>query len=71
VKQAFRFLEVLPRELTNLQTYNMVVTVCVRARDMAAAMQAADILRSTGRKPDSVLYNNLITGALSILKGLK
>jgi len=62
VKQAFRFLEILPHEFTNLQTYNMVVTVCIRARDMAAAMQAADILRSTGRKPDAVLYNNLIKG---------
>jgi hypothetical protein len=62
VKQAFKFLEILPREFTNLQTYNMVVTVCIHARDMAAALQAADILRSTGRKPDAVLYNNLIKG---------
>ena len=62
VRQALRFVHILPRAYAQLQTYNMVVTVCIRAKDMASALQAADMLRSTGRKPDAFLYTNLISG---------
>jgi len=60
VKQAFRFIQVLPREYVDARTYNMLVSVCVRAADIAAALKAADMLRSTGLKLDVLLYTNLI-----------
>ena len=62
VHYAFRFVEILPRMYTSLATYNMLITVCIQAKDLPAAMQALDLLRANGYKPDSILYNNLITG---------
>ena len=62
VNYAFRFIEALPRMYTSLATYNMLITVCIQAKDLPAAMQALDLLRANGYKPDSILYNNLITG---------
>jgi len=41
----------------------MLVSVCVKARDLTQALHAADMLRSTGRKLDTILYTNLISGA--------
>eukprot|EP00803_Ostreobium_quekettii_P011523 evm.model.scf_535.6 EVM.evm.TU.scf_535.6 scf_535:44271-50781(-) len=60
VKLAFRFLQVLPREFVDARTYNMLVTVCVRASNLAAALKAADMMKSTGLKLDVYLYTNLI-----------
>lgn len=48
VKQAFRFVQVLPRQYVDTRTYNMLVSVCVAASDLKAAMAAADMLVSTG-----------------------
>lgn len=62
VQFAFRFVEILPRAYTSLATYNMLITVCIQAKDLSAAMQATELLRSNGHKPDGILYNNLITG---------
>ncbi|KAK9820618.1 hypothetical protein WJX72_012335 [[Myrmecia] bisecta] len=60
VKEAFRFVQVLPRRYVDSRTYNMLVSVCVRAKDLAAALRAGDMLKSTGSKLDTILYTNLI-----------
>ena len=41
----------------------MVVTACIAARDLPAALEAAEHLRASGRQLDTILYTNLITGA--------
>ena len=68
MQQAFRFVEILPRSYTSIATYNMLITVCIQAKDLPAAMQALDLLRANGYKPDSILYNNLITGGASAMR---
>ncbi|CAL8460572.1 g101 [Coccomyxa elongata] len=60
-KLAMRFVQVLPRKFTDARTYNMLVSVCVKAKDLTNALHAADMLRSTGRKLDTILYTNLIS----------
>jgi pentatricopeptide repeat protein len=60
VKLALRFTALLPREYSLPATYNMAITVCVRAKDLPHAQQAADMMRSTGRRPDTILYTNLL-----------
>ena len=54
--------QVLPRQYTDASTYNMLISVCVRAKDLTQALHAADMFRSTGRKLDTILYTNLIGG---------
>ena len=44
----------------------MLISVCVKAKDLTQALHAADMLKSTGRKLDTILYTNLI-GGLSLL----
>lgn len=57
VKQAFRFVQVLPRQYVDARTYNMLVSVCVAASDLKAAMAAADMLVSTGMHSiSSIVY---------------
>ena len=65
MKQAMRFVQLLPRRYADTRTYNMLVTVCGAAGDVTSALHAADMLRSTGGKPDTIMYTNLIAGALS------
>ena len=55
-------MQVLPRQYTDARTYNMLISVCVRAKDLTQALHAADMLESTGRKLDTILYTNLIGG---------
>ena len=57
-------MQVLPRQYTDARTYNMLISVCVRAKDLTQALHAADMLESTGRKLDTILYTNLIGGEL-------
>ena len=57
-----RFVQLLPRRYADARTYNMLVSVCAAARDVTAALHAADMLKSTGRKMDTIMYTNLITG---------
>ncbi len=40
----------------------MLISVCVKAKDLTQALHAADMFRSTGRKLDTILYTNLIGG---------
>lgn len=40
----------------------MLISVCVKARDLTQALHAADMLESTGRRLDTILYTNLISG---------
>ncbi len=65
VKQAMRFVQLLPRRYADTRTYNMLVTVCGAAGDVTSALHAADMLRSTGGKPDTIMYTNLIAGVQS------
>jgi pentatricopeptide repeat protein len=50
-------------QYVNSRTYNMVVSVCIKARDLKSALQAADMMQIAGLKRDTILYTNLIKGA--------
>lgn len=70
MKQAVRFVQLLPRACVDARTYNMLVSVCVAAKDLAAALHTADMMETTGRKLDTRLYTNLVTGrVLYVLYG--
>ena len=56
--------QVLPRQYTDARTYNMLISVCVKAKDLTEALHAADMMRSTGKRLDTILYTNLIGGQL-------
>ena len=60
-----RFVQLLPRRYADTRTYNMLVSVCAAAADVTSALHAADMLRSTGGKPDTIMYTNLIAGPRS------
>ena len=62
-----RFVQLLPRRYADTRTYNMLVSVCAAAGDVTSALHAADMLRSTGGKPDTIMYTNLIAGARAML----
>ena len=66
VPQATRFVQLLrdnvPPHQADARVYNMLVSVCVAAQNVPAALAAGDMLRSTGRSWDAILYTNLITG---------
>ena len=52
--------QLLPRQLVDGRTYNMLVSVCVAARDLPSALKAAEMYKATGRQLDTILYTNLI-----------
>ena len=60
VKQAMRFVQLMPRAFVDARTYNMVLSVCAQAADLRAALQVKDMLQAAGLKPDTILYTNLI-----------
>ena len=66
VPQATRFVQLLrdnvPPHQADARVYNMLVSVCVAAQNVPAALAAGDMLRSTGHSWDAILYTNLITG---------
>lgn len=62
VSHAMRFVQLLPSHMTDARTYNMLVSVCIAARDLPMALQAGMMLRNTGRRLDTFLYTSLITG---------
>eukprot|EP00891_Asterochloris_glomerata_P001000 jgi/Astpho2/1000/Aster-00825 len=70
VSQATRFVQLLrdnvPPHQADARVYNMLVSVCVAAQDVPAALAAGDMLRSTGRSWDAILYTNLITACASV-----
>ena len=57
-----RFVQLMPDHLTDARTYNMLVTVCIAAKDLPQALHAGMMMRNTGRSLDTYLYTNLITG---------
>ncbi|KAL0041133.1 hypothetical protein WJX77_005807 [Trebouxia sp. C0004] len=61
VNHAMRFVKLLPSHMTDARTYNMLVSVCIAARDLPMALQAGMMLRNTGRRLDTFLYTSLIT----------
>ncbi|KAK9866117.1 hypothetical protein WJX84_009157 [Apatococcus fuscideae] len=60
-KHALHYVQLLPSRFTDARVYNMVVTACIAARDLPAALEAAEHLRASGRQLDTILYTNLIT----------
>ncbi len=62
VKQALRFVQLLPRQYVDARTYNMLLRVCARAGDLRNALHVADMLQAAGLKMDSHLYTTLISG---------
>ncbi len=62
-----RFVQLLPSHMTDARTYNMLVSVCIAARDLPMALQAGMMLKNTGRRLDTFLYTNLITGKISFV----
>ncbi|KAL4443545.1 hypothetical protein ABPG75_011282 [Micractinium tetrahymenae] len=61
VKQALRFVQLLPRQYVDARTYNMLLRVCARACDLRNALHVADMLQAAGLKMDSHLYTTLIS----------
>lgn len=61
VSHAMRFVELLPSHLTDARTYNMLVSVCIAARDLPMALKAGAMLKDSGKQLDTFLYTNLIT----------
>ena len=74
VPQATRFVQLLrdnvPPRQADARVYNMLVSVCVAAQNVPAALAAGDMLRSTGRSWDAILYTNLITGEFGWQRGM-
>ena len=64
VGHAMRFVQLLPSRVTDTRTYTMLVSVCIAARDLPMALQAGMMLKDSGRRLDTFLYTNLITGKL-------
>lgn len=62
VKQALRFVQLLPRQYVDARTYNMLLRVCARAGDLRNALHVADMLQAAGLRMDSHLYTTLISG---------
>ena len=56
-----RFVQLLPSHLTDARTYNMLVSVCIAARDLPMALKAGTMLKEAGKQLDTFLYTNLIT----------
>ena len=65
VSHAMRFVQLLPSHMTDARTFNMLVSVCIAARDLPMALQAGMMLKNTGRRLDTFLYTSLITGKLA------
>jgi pentatricopeptide repeat protein len=63
VKQAMRFVQLLPRQYTDARTYNMLLRVCAEAGDLRNAMHVADMLQAAGLRMDPILYTTLISSA--------
>lgn len=61
VSHAMRFVQLLPSHMTDARTYNMLVSVCIAARDLPMALKAGTMLKDSGRQLDTFLYTNLIT----------
>jgi pentatricopeptide repeat protein len=62
VKQALRFVQLLPRQYVDARTYNMLLRVCAQAGDLRNAMHVSDMLQAAGLKLDGILYTTLISG---------
>jgi pentatricopeptide repeat protein len=55
------FLDLLPSELADSRTFNMVVSVCAGAWSIHGAFKVLGQLRERGLKPDLKFYTNMIT----------
>ncbi|KAI3428088.1 hypothetical protein D9Q98_006471 [Chlorella vulgaris] len=65
VKQALRFVQLLPRQYVDARTYNMLLRVCAQAGDLRNAMHVSDMLQAAGLKLDGILYTTLISACAS------
>lgn len=62
VKPAMRFVQMLPDSAVDARTYNLLVTVCVKARDLKSALDVKKAVVDNGHRLDRILYTNLISG---------
>lgn len=65
VQMAMDFVEVLPTEVVDRRTYNMLASVCVHASDLENALLTAERMQQRGFQLDLPMYTNLITGTQS------
>lgn len=62
VKPAMHFVQMLPKTAVDKRTYNLLVSVCVKAQDLKSALDIKKIVEGNGYGVDLVLYTNLIAG---------
>jgi len=63
VAEAFRFVQLLPLDITDSRTYNMLMSVCAENADLPNALKAASVMQAAGLKLDVKHYTNLIRTA--------
>lgn len=61
VEAALSFLDLMPPDLVDNRTFNMVVSVCVGSKSLHGAFKVLGQMRERGLKPDLILYTNMIT----------
>ncbi|GMH32599.1 hypothetical protein BSKO_00433 [Bryopsis sp. KO-2023] len=66
VKQAWKFVELLPVQAKDTRTYNMLISVCVKSHDLDAALKVKDMIGESGMELDVKLFTNLISACASI-----
>lgn len=57
-EEAVRFVQLLDSK--DPRVYNMLMSTCVRGKDVNGAFQAWDMMRAEGLKPGKIFYSNLI-----------
>lgn len=62
VKSAFEFVKMLPDGVVDVRTYNLLISVCAKARDHMSALLVKEMMTKNGHQLDTVLYTNLISG---------
>lgn len=60
VDSAFRFIQLLPSQYTNEKTYNMLLGVCIQARNVKFAIHATHLMNESSIKIDYKHYTQLI-----------
>lgn len=59
VKEAFRFTQLIKKP--SMSTYNQLLSVCAKAKDIQGAFEVLDTLEKAGLKADCILYTTLIS----------
>lgn len=67
VREALRYVTVMPPQYMDARCWNMVLSVCAAAGDLAAANTVLDAMRSQGHVIDFIHQSTLIMGALGFV----